>query len=142
VVVTKRYEVPWARGWAFLGSPPKDLELVAWTRDLAALYPSEEENLASIAAALLSAPLGALPRLLRATFHTEKAHLVLYRLGLKRKDTFFALLWWSQGPLPKTRLGDEPPPEETLALFCEGQRLLREVGADKLAELWRATLAS
>lgn len=142
MVATKRYEVPWARGWAFFASPPKDLELVAWTRDLAALYPSEEENLASIAAALLSAPLGTPPHLLRATFHTEKAHLVLYRLGTKRKEAFFALLWWSQGPLPKAWLGGEPPPEEILALFREGERLLREVGAEKLAELWRVTLTS
>jgi hypothetical protein len=125
----------------YLREPPKDLELVAWTRDLAALYPSEEENLASIAAALLSAPLEAPPRLLRATFHTEKAHLVLYRLGSKRKEAPFALLWWPQGPLPKAWLGGEPLPEEILALFHEGQRLLRKVGAEKLAELWRATLA-
>jgi hypothetical protein len=142
VVAAKRYEVPWARGWAFFASPPKDLELVAWARDLAALYPSEEESLASIAAALLSAPLGAPPRLLRATFHTERAHLVLYRLGTKRKEALFALLWWSQGPLPKTWLGGEPPPEEILALFREGQRLLREVGTEKLAELWRMTSTS
>jgi hypothetical protein len=59
MVATKRYEVPWARGWAFFASPPKDLELAAWTRDLIPLYPGEEENLASIATALLSAPLGA-----------------------------------------------------------------------------------
>jgi hypothetical protein len=142
VVATKRYEVPWARGWAFFANPPKDLELVAWTRDLAALYPSEEENLASIAAALLSAPLGAPPRLLRATFHTEKAHLVLYRLRTKRKEALFALLWWSQEPLPKTWLGGAPPPEEILALFREGERLLGEVGAEKLAELWRVALTS